>query len=374
MKKIVLAFDSFKGSLTSSQVADAFELGVRSCCDNIHVVKVPMADGGEGTLDAISPFLSGERVCVEVADPLGRPVMASYVMAGNGHTAVIEMAQCCGLTLLSDEERNPMLTTTYGMGQLISDALSRGCRKVVCFIGGSATNDGGTGMLSALGFRFCDSNGCQLKGCGQSLRHIAYADASDANPLIAETEFVVACDVENPLCGRNGAAYAFAPQKGADRKMTELLDEGLRNYAHVVSGMCHADIAALPGGGAAGGLGAGMMALLDARFQKGCDVVLDIIGFDDIIKDADLVVTGEGKIDCQTLMGKAPLGVMSRAGMQGISTVAIGGMVEWCDALLESGFSRIIAIADPAMPLHEAMQPNVARENVRKAAESIIRQ
>lgn len=369
MKHIVLAFDSFKGSLTSREVADAFEEGLHGCITDAVVDKVCIADGGEGTADAIVDTLNGEYMSIEVADPLGRPVLARYGIVDAGATAVIEMAQASGLTLLNEDERNPMLASTYGTGQLMADALNRGCRKMLVCIGGSATNDGGMGMLNALGYRFLDADGNELQGRGDSLGRIAGIDASHRHQGLSETEVIVACDVQNPLYGKSGAAYVFAPQKGADTAMVERLDLGLRNYAEAIRAYCGIDVNQIPGAGAAGGMGAGLMALLGGKLKKGIDMVLDAVDFDNMIMDADVVVTGEGKIDCQTLMGKAPSGVLARAKSQGVPVVAIGGRVEWCDELRQSGFAAIHQITTDALPLETVMRRDVAYDNVKTAAQ-----
>lgn len=369
---ITLAFDSFKGSLRSDEVADAFEEGLRTVLPDCEVRKAYVADGGEGTMEAIVKSLNGSFIETTVSDPIGRAVKARYGIIDNGQTAVIEMAVASGLTLLKPEERNPMLTTTYGTGELIADAISRGCRRFLVGIGGSATNDGGTGMLSALGFRFLDKERNTLKGCGGTLAEIDSIDASQAMSELKDCEFVIACDVTAPLYGPNGAAHVFAPQKGANKDMVALLDAGLRNFASAIHRFNGKDVTHIPGGGAAGGMGAGMYALLNSRLERGIDMVLNAIRFDDIIMGSDLVVTGEGRIDRQTVMGKAPSGILRRASAQGIPVIAIGGRVEWCDELRRSGFARIIEISSPDMPKEKAMQRSIAYENVRRAGQQLI--
>lgn len=362
---VTLAFDSFKGSLTSEEVADAFQEGVLSALPHCTVNKVCIADGGEGTAEALVRTLLGEWCETTVSDPLGRDIKARYGIIRHEHTAIMEMASASGLPLLSPEERNPMKTTTYGTGQLIAHAISQGCRKFLVGIGGSATNDGGTGMLRALGFRFLDKDGQELAGGGEILGHIHRIDASLTLPQLSECQFTVACDVDNPLYGPNGAAHIFAPQKGADAEMVALLDKGLHVYAEAIQRSLGKDIAHIHGAGAAGGMGAGMIAMLDARLMKGIDLVLNTINFDDIIKGSDLVVTGEGRIDRQTLMGKAPGGVLKRATAQGIPTIAVGGCIQWCKELQESNFKEIICINPDDLPETEAMQYDIAMKNVR---------
>lgn len=368
---ITLAFDSFKGSLTSEEVADAFQEGLLSTLPHCTVNKVCIADGGEGTAEALVRTLHGEWCETIVSDPLGHDIKARYGIIRHESTAIMEMAVASGLPLLRPEERNPMKTTTYGTGQLIANAINQGCRKFLIGIGGSATNDGGTGMLRALGFRFIDKEGHELTGGGEILEHIHRIDNTLALPQLNECLFTVVCDVNNPLYGPNGAAHVFAPQKGADKEMVALLDKGLRNYADTIMRFNGKDIACVPGAGAAGGMGAGMMAMLDARLEKGIDLILDTIHFEDIIKGSDLVVTGEGRIDHQTLMGKAPGGVLKRAMAQGIPTLAIGGCIQWCRELQESAFKEIICINPNNLPETQAMQHDIAMKNVRQTGRQV---
>jgi glycerate kinase len=264
-----------------------------------------------------------------------------------------------------------MQTTTFGTGELIADAIGRGCRKFLIGIGGSATNDGGTGMLSALGFRFLDNERNPLRGCGSTLAKIVSIDESQAMSELKDCEFVVACDVTAPLYGPNGAAHVFAPQKGADEEMVEKLDKGLMHLAETIRMFNGKDVTDIPGGGAAGGMGAGMCALLNARLERGIDMVLDAIRFDDIITGSSLVVTGEGKIDRQTIMGKVPSGILHMASAQGIPVIAIGGKIDWCDELKESGFAEILSINTNGMPTKKAMQRSIAYENVKRMGSSI---
>lgn len=373
MKKITIAVDSFKGSLSSREVADAFEEGFKSQFPKCEVVKVSIADGGEGTVDALVETLDGQFIEAQVADPLGRKISARYGVIDGGHTAVMEMSAASGLPLIAPEERNPLLTSTYGTGELIADAIERGCRKFLVGIGGSATNDGGTGMLRALGFRFFDAEGNELIGGGEILEHIDKIDASTARTELAECEFIVACDVTNPLYGPEGAAYVFAPQKGADAAMVERLDQGLRNYARAIERFNGVQVDAIAGAGAAGGLGGGFKALLGARLERGIDMVLSAMQFSKIIAGSDLVITGEGRIDRQTTMGKAPSGVLREATAQGIPTIAIGGAVQPCAELNESGFAAVLPVVAGPVTLEVAMQRDTAIENVRRTATQIAR-
>ena len=373
MRRIVVAADSFKGSLTSLEVAEAFACGFRRVFPLCEVERVAVADGGEGTVEALVGMLDGEYVELQVADPLMRRVQARYGIVNGGRTAVVEMSAASGLPLLTAQERNPLKTTTYGTGEMIADALGRGCREFLIGIGGSATNDAGVGMLRALGFRFLDAEGAELVGGGEILESIKGIDDSGVLPSLRDAEFRVACDVTNPLYGPEGAAYVFAPQKGADEAMVERLDAGLRNFAEVVKRYNGEDIATLRGAGAAGGVGGGLKALLGARLEQGVDMVLEAIRFDDIIKECNLVVTGEGRLDSQTMMGKAPCGVLQAAKRQGVPCVAIGGAIEKCEELEQSGFAAMFSVTPEDMPLQQAMQRAVAMANVERAAEQIAR-
>ena len=372
--KIIVASDSFKGSLSSLDVAEAAAKAIHEIEPQCEVIKVDVADGGEGTMDALRRTLGGEKISVEVADPLGRPIQASYVILEDG-TAVLEMAAASGLPLLLPSERNPLKTSTFGTGQLIADALKKGCRKFLVGIGGSATNDAGMGMLQALGVRFYDAAGAELQGRGESLEKVANIGMEGLCDGLKESEFIVACDVEAPLYGPTGAAYVFAPQKGADPAMVERLDKGLKHFSEVAFNSLHTaeDYAKSPGAGAAGGLGFGFIAFLSARLERGIEMVLDAIGFDQLIKDASLVITGEGRVDSQTLTGKTPFGVLKRAKKQGIPVVAIGGSVTLDPKeALEAGFAGVYAVTPAGMPLETAMQPSVAAENICNTVRNIL--
>ena len=386
--KIVIASDSFKGSLASIEVAQSIEMGILDVFPSCDIVKVAVADGGEGTMDALCQSLGGKVVRIPVEDPIGRTINASYVILEDGNTAVLEMSSASGLTLLTPAERNPMLTSTYGTGQLIDDAIGRGCRRFLVGIGGSATNDAGMGMLKALGYRFLDAEGNELPGAGASLSKVCGIDCSGVSQAVRDSEFIVACDVDSPLYGPDGAAYVFAPQKGADPDMVKALDDGLRHYADVVASYtgkipmhggpsCTGETsimkyaASMPGAGAAGGLGYAFVAFFGARLQRGVDMVLDAVGFDSIIEGADLVITGEGRIDAQTLTGKTPYGVLQRASRQNIPVIALAGSVALDDS---SGFTAIRQITPPDMQLSEAMLPAVASANLRRTISALLQQ
>lgn len=372
MKRIVIASDSFKGSLTSVEVAQSATKGILEVYPDCEVTQVNVADGGEGTVDAVVDTLQGEKITISVSNPIGKPVDATYGIAGD--TAIIEMAAASGLPLLAAEERNPWVTSTYGTGEMILDAIARGCSKFLVGIGGSATNDAGTGMLQALGFRFFDNNGNLIENCcGGILGEIASIDDTQVPEAIKNAQFTVACDVDTPFCGPIGAAYVFAPQKGASPEMVQQLDEGMASFAKVIEAKYGIDIVPMAGAGAAGGMGGGFRAFLNATLKKGIDMVLDAIGFDSIISGADLVVTGEGKVDFQTAKGKTAAGVLARAKAQGIPVVAIGGCVEMCDSLSEMGFAGIYPILEEKVPLELAMQRDFASQNVTNTLIRILK-
>ncbi|MDR1719450.1 MAG: glycerate kinase [Dysgonamonadaceae bacterium] len=373
MKKVLLAIDSFKGCLSSLEAALAVEAGIKAVYPSCEVVKVPVADGGEGTVEALV-WMTGGRLCtVEVNDPLMRPISASYGILGDGCTAVIEMSAASGLPLVAPEQRNPMISTTVGTGQLIADALNRGCKQFILGLGGSATNDAGTGLLQALGYRFLDANGKLLGQGGQILEHIAVIDSSSRNPLLNGTQFNMACDVDNPFSGKNGAACIFAPQKGADPYMVEALDRGLKHFAEVVKTQLCKDIDAVAGAGAAGGMGGGLMAFLDAQLRPGIQLVLDTLCFDDLLQGVDLVITGEGRMDAQTAMGKTPSGVAEAAQRSGVPVIALTGNIEDASAINRIGICGVFPIIPRPMSLMEAMNPETAARNIQQAAEQLFR-
>lgn len=371
MRKIVIASDSFKGSLSSAQVAEAAERGIKAVFPDCETVKVNVADGGEGTVEAVVEALGGRIHRISARDPLGRPVNAGYGIAGD--CAIIEMAAASGLPLLSPEERNPLLTGTQGTGDMILDALGQGCRNFLIGIGGSATNDAGTGMMESLGVEFLDCDGHALHGCGGMLAKVESIDLTHIDPRIKECRFTVACDVDTPFCGPTGAAYVFAPQKGADPGMVEELDKGMYHFAEVLRNAgIGPDIVPMAGAGAAGGLGGGFKAFLNAELVKGIDMVLDAIGFGSLLDGADLVITGEGKIDFQTARGKTAAGVLSRAKAKGIPVIALGGCVEHCPEIENMGFAAIRAVSDPDAPLSWSMRPEVASAAVTSAVRDLL--
>lgn len=373
MKKIVIASDSFKGSLSSAEVAACGERAVHRLFPDCKVVQLPVADGGEGTAETLTAALGGQSVTAIVHDPLGRLITARYGWIAQEQTALIEMAAASGLPLLPFEERNPWLTSTYGTGELIRNALERGCHKFLIAIGGSATNDGGMGLLQALGFRFLDAEGKELPGCGGSLQQIQQIDSSGVLVDLAQCQFTVACDVTNPFYGPTGAAYVFAPQKGADAEMVEALDQGLRHFAQLIHTTQGIAIDQLAGAGAAGGLGGGLVAFLNARLTPGIEMVLDALRFDTQITGADLIITGEGKLDAQTCMGKTPLGILRRAQQQGIPVVALGGAVEASEALNQCGFLAVFPILPYPTSLTEAMDSSFTQQNIERTIAQVLR-
>ncbi len=373
MKKIVIASDSFKGSLSSMEVADAAEAGIIEVGSGFQVVKIPVADGGEGTIDALVSALQGERVDCEVHDPLMNPIRATYAILGDGNTAVIETSAASGLTLVPADKRNPMMATTYGTGELIRDALLRGCRNFLIGIGGSATYDAGTGMLQALGFRFLDEKGEACGKGGQMLGSIRSIDKSGVMPELQQATFTIACDVNNPFSGPNGAAFIYARQKGADDRMIRQLDKGLKNLAGVIRETQQTDLDTVPGAGAAGGLGGGFLAFLGATLKPGIQMVLETLRFDERIKGADLIIAGEGRLDKQTAMGKTPAGILAAGSQQHIPVVAIAGAVEDWENLHKQGFKAVFSIQPGPLSLEQAMDKTFAAENIKRTVAQLIR-
>lgn len=310
MKKIILAPDKFKGSLTGMEFCDAIERGIRKHTSDIEIIKLPLADGGDGTIEVLNFYLEGEMIEVEVHDPLHRKINASYLYSEGKKTAYIEMAEASGFRLLKGDEANPMLTSTYGTGELIKDALDRGVNHIILGIGGSATNDAGLGMARALGYTFFNQDNEELKGLGEDLIALSSIDKSTIHPRLKEVKFEVACDVDNPLYGENGAAYIYSPQKGATPEMVLALDAGLQNFNEVVKMRFEADLQEISGAGAAGGLGAGCILFLNAVLNSGIDLIKKEANFDVNCKGADWIITGEGKLDEQTFSGKVIRGVL----------------------------------------------------------------
>lgn len=372
IRKVVAAPDSFKGSLTAIEAAEAMEAGIKRFDDSIEVAKVPMADGGEGIVQSLTDASEGHIVSAVVKGPMGEITNSFYGILGGGKTAVIEMAAASGLTLVKPEERNPLITTTYGTGELIKDALDKGCRRIIIGIGGSATNDGGVGALQALGVRFLDDSGNDIGFGGGQLGKLHSIDTGCLDSRIKDSVITVACDVDNPLCGSRGASFVFGPQKGADRVMVEELDRNLSHYADLAESTLEVRIRNYPGAGAAGGLGFGLMTFLGATLKRGVDIVIEMVGLEDRIKDADLVITGEGMMDHQTVYGKTPFGVANTAKKYGIPVVAICGSIgKGAEILYENGFKSLFSIIDSPMSLEEAMERS--KELLENCTERVIR-
>jgi glycerate kinase len=323
--RIVIVPDSYKGSLNSKQVADCMEEGILDVLPEAEVVKIPIADGGEGTVEAIISAVGVQYREQQVTGPLGKPVIAVYGVLDDCNTAIIEIASASGLPLMTPERLNPLHTTSYGTGQLIQAALDQGCRKMIIGIGGSATNDGGVGMAQALGIRFLDNRGDEIGFGGGELNRIKTIDMTGIDERISSCEFTVASDVKNPLCGPNGASAIFGPQNGATPEMVPILDNGLFHLSQLLCKQLGLDLSTVEGAGAAGGLGFGLMAFLNASMHRGIDIILEITKFEEIVQHADLVITGEGRTDEQTAFGKTPAGVASIAKKYNKPVVCISG-------------------------------------------------
>lgn len=370
--KFVLAPDSFKESMTAKEVCEAMEKGIKRVDSEITCIHVPMADGGEGTMQSLVDATNGEVYPLKVTGPLGKEVQAVYGILGDKKTGILEMASASGIGLVPSEERNPLKTTTYGTGQLIKACLDKGVEKLLIGIGGSATNDGGVGALQALGARFLDKEGRELGFGGGELNKLEYIDLTNFDERLKDVEVEVACDVSNPLCGEKGASNVFGPQKGATPEMIKDLDDNLRHYALVIKEQLHMDIIDIPGAGAAGGLGAGLMVFLNGSLKKGINMVIEYAELEAKIKNCDMVWTGEGSIDFQTQYGKTPLGVAEVAKKYNKPVIALAGRVgENIEILYEKGIDTIFGIMKEACSIEEALLKG--KENVEKTAESIVR-
>ncbi|OIJ11568.1 glycerate kinase [Anaerobacillus arseniciselenatis] len=368
--KIVIAPDSFKESLTALEVANAIEDGFKEVLPNINYVKVPMADGGEGTVQSLVDATGGTIERVTVTGPLGEPVESFYGLFGDGKTATIEMASASGLHLVPNEKRNPMLTTTWGTGELIAAALEKGVEKIIIGIGGSATNDGGAGMVQALGGRLLDAEGKQIALGGAGLKSLSQIDVSALDLRLNEVSMEVACDVDNPLTGPKGASAIYGPQKGATEQQITELDKNLANYAKVVQRDLGKDIEDVPGAGAAGGLGAGLLAFLPAVLKRGGDLVVEATGLEGEVRDADLVITGEGGINHQTIHGKTPICVAEVAKKHGVPVIAVAGsLTNDYKNVHDHGVDALFSIVPGVVTLDEALQTGY--ENVKNTARNI---
>ena len=369
--KIIVAPDSFKGSCTSMEASLAIGKGILKVLPDADIVRIPMADGGEGTVEALLSSCGGRTIETVVTGPLGEKVTCTFGILNNG-IAVIEMSAASGLTLVPEGKRNPLITTTFGTGELIKAALDNGCKKIIIGIGGSATNDGGAGMAQALGISLKDSGGNELGFGGGELGKLADIDISNLDPRINGTEIIVACDVTNPLYGEKGASEVYGPQKGATYEMVAVLDNNLKHFSEIIKNKLGKDIANIPGAGAAGGLGAGLIAFCNAALKSGINTILDACDFDRHIKDCDLIITGEGRIDAQSAYGKVPAGIAKRAKKFNKPVLVIaGGIGKDASAVYDVGIDGIMAIVNKAMPLDEAMSN--AAELLEDAAERAMR-
>ena len=354
---ILIAIDSFKGSLTSLEAASAIERGIKKVDENIIVEKVPLADGGEGTVESIVSYANGSYVNLQVKDPLIRDVIAKYGLVNNGETAVIEMASASGIGMLAEDERNPLIATTYGTGQLIQDALEKGCENFLIGIGGSATNDGGVGMAMALGAKFLDSEGKNIGHEPRNFHNINSIDFSQMDTRIKDVKISVLCDVNNPLIGENGASHVYGPQKGADRKMVELLDNNLKHLADIAEKELGASFRNIPGTGAAGGLGFGLVAFLGARLLGGINFLVDFVNLEKKIIESDIVITGEGKVDFQTKFNKLPVGIARLAHKHNKKTVCIAGKIdEGAREMKGNQFDEIFSIMEEGIEEEDAIK------------------
>jgi len=382
--KVIIAIDSLKGSLTSLEAAHAIQNGILKSKPDADIIIKPLADGGEGTTDALIEGLGGNRIDLTVTGPMGEPVDCYYGIIENAgyHTAIMEMASAAGITLVPSDQKNPLLATTYGVGEMILHAIENGCRDFIIGIGGSATNDGGIGMLKALGFEFLDKNGSDAGEGGQALANVHTIKTDKVNPKLSLCHFKVACDVTNPLCGENGATYVYGPQKGVTALFKEALDQGMANFAAQTAGYFDVNHSDYPGAGAAGGLGFAFLSYLNAKLTPGVDLILDAVGLEETLQmiceinsyEPLFVVTGEGRLDHQTAMGKAPVGVARLAKKYGAKVIAFAGSVtEDADTCNDAGIDAFFPIVRGITTLEEAMKPENAKRNLTATAEQVFR-
>ncbi|MCL2520639.1 MAG: glycerate kinase [Spirochaetaceae bacterium] len=370
--KIVIAPDSFKESLTAEEACRAIEEGFKKIFSQATYAKVPMADGGEGTMEALVSARGGHIYEAETLDPLGKPIKAVYAILGDGQTAVIEMAKTSGLALVPREERNPLITTTYGTGQLIKAALDKGATNFLVTIGGSATNDGGVGMVQALGGHFYDKEGKELAFGGGELGKLVKIDLSRLDNRLSKVTITAACDVDNPLTGPRGASRTFGPQKGATPEGVELLDANLKHLAGIIKSQLGKDIEEAPGAGAAGGIGGGLMAFANAKLERGVNIVAKAANLEETIKNANLVITAEGGMDFQTRFGKTPYGVAQVAKKYNLPVIALVGTIgKEAETLYEHGFDAIFSIVPGAVSLEEALKDGF--KNLANCSENVAR-
>ena len=374
MKKVVIAMDSLKGSMTSLEAGTVIQEAIHMVQKETEVVVKPLADGGEGTTEALIEGLHGERIEKIVTGPLKEPVMAVYGWIEESKTAIMEMASAAGIVLLKEEERNPWEATTYGVGELIKDAVLRGAKKIILGIGGSATNDGGIGMLQALGYEFLNQEGDPVGEGAKALSQIQIVQKKKDAISLEHCQIEVVCDVNNPLCGKNGATYIFGPQKGVKIEERETIDRAMSHFADVTESFLGVEQREIKGAGAAGGLGFALVAYLQATLRSGIDFVLEAVNLEEVLQGADLVVTGEGRLDYQTAMGKAPIGVAKLAKKHGIKVIAFAGSVTK-DARIcnEKGIDAYFPIIRGITTLEEATKKENAKENLKATAEQVFR-
>lgn len=372
--KIIIAIDSFKGSLSSNELNESLEKGIRKIYSQAEIIKIPIADGGEGTVEALVQGTGGEFIQMEVKNPLMKNIIATYGILGDKKTAIIEMASASGLPLIAPEERDPLKTTTFGTGELVKDAIQKGCREFILGIGGSATNDGGLGMMQALGFKLFGKNGEELGYGGEIMEKVVSIDSSNALKELKECNFLVACDVDNPFYGPKGAAHIFSRQKGADDEAVEILDRGLEVLSKTLHQIFGKEIGNLPGAGAAGGLGGGLVAFLDATLKPGVDIILEEVGLEKHLEGTDFIITGEGRMDFQTVMGKAPIGVAKLAKKYDIPVIGITGSIgTGAEKTHDFGIESFFSIMDSPMTLEDAMNKENAKRLVEQGVQEIFR-
>lgn len=372
MTKYVVAPDSFKESMTAKEVCDAMEKGIKKADSAAEVIKVPMADGGEGTVDSLVDATNGQRITVEVTGPLGNKISAYYGILGNGTTAVIEMAKASGLEIVEKDKRNPMITTTFGTGELIKDALDHNVKEIIIGLGGSSTNDGGSGMAQALGAKLLDQNNHQIPFGGGNLDKLDKIDISNLDSRLRDVKIILASDVTNPLIGKDGASRVFGPQKGATPEMVEKLENNLQHYAKIIKRDLNKDVASVSGAGAAGGLGAGLMAFTTCEMRRGVDLAIEVTKLEEKISEADYVFTGEGGTDFQTKFGKTPYGVAKLGKKYHKPVISLAGYLgEGIDSLYSEGFTAIFGIIPGACDLPTALKNGPS--NVARTTENIVR-
>lgn len=371
MKKVVLIPDSFKGTLSSAKICEIIETSVKKHFPQCEVVSIPVADGGEGSVDCFITALGGEKVHVTVKNPYFEDMDSFYGVIGNGNTAIVEMAACAGLPLV-EERKDPRKTTTYGVGQLILAAANRGVKKIIVGLGGSSTNDGGCGAAAAIGVKFFNAQGAEFIPTGGTLKDIARIDMSGKNEILDGIEIITMCDIDNPMYGPTGASHVFGPQKGADPEMVLFLDRGVKHLAEIINKDLKMDLSQIPGTGAAGAMGAGMIAFFDSKLQMGIETVLDTVNFSSVIAGADMVFTGEGKIDSQSLRGKVVIGVAKRAKDQNLPVIVItGGADEGIAAAYDLGVTSIFTIN--RLPQDFSISRRQSVENMTFAIDNLLR-